>query len=69
MRLTTKSFDYLNAPVARGHFLRATTSAWNARVIAVLPAFGIADGKNKTSIYTRRITFGGKADVASALGQ
>jgi hypothetical protein len=30
----------------------------------VVPAFAIADGKNKTSIYTRRIIFG-KAEVAS----
>ena len=36
---------------------------------ATLPAFGIADGKNKTSIYTRRIIFNGKAEVASATGQ
>ena len=27
----------------------------------VIPAFGIADGKNQTSIYTRRIIFGGQA--------
>ena len=36
---------------------------------AVVPVFGVADGKNQTSLYTRRITFGGKAQVASAAGQ
>src|SRR4051812_11910163 len=65
VRLTTKSFDYLDAPVARGHFLGDYMGLERAGN-AVLPAFGIADGKNKTSIYTRRIIFGGKAEVASA---
>jgi hypothetical protein len=68
VRLTTKSFDYLNAPVARGHFLGDYMGLERAGD-QVIPAFGIADGKNKTSIYTRRIIFGGKAEVASASGQ
>src|SRR4051794_33009085 len=68
VRLTTKSFDYLNAPVARGHFLGDYMGLERAGD-QVIPAFGIADGRNKTSIYTRRIIFGGKAEVVSASGQ
>jgi hypothetical protein len=33
---------------------------------AVVPVFSIADGKNKTSLFTRRIAFGAKPAVASA---
>ena len=67
VRLTARSFDFLDAPVAGGHFLGDYMGLERAGD-AVLPAFGIADGRNKTSIYTRRISFGGKAAVA-ALGQ
>ena len=68
VRLTDKPFDMLDAPEAGGHFLgdyMGLTRAGNA----VVPVFGVADGKNQTSLYTRRITFGGKAQVASAAGQ
>jgi hypothetical protein len=36
---------------------------------AVVAAIGIADGQGKSSIYSRKIDFGGKAEVASAAGQ
>lgn len=55
IRLTVKSFDYLNAPIARGHFLGDYMGLERAGN-AVLPAFGIADGENKVSVYTRRIS-------------
>jgi len=32
---------------------------------AVIPVFGITDWRNKTSLYTRKITVGGAAEVAS----
>ena len=54
-RLTTASFDVLNAPIARGYFLgdyMGLVAAGNK----VFPAFGIAEGENLTSIYTRPIT-------------
>ena len=46
----------LDAPVAGGHFLGDCMGLERAGN-AVLPAFGIADGENTTSIYTRKITF------------
>jgi hypothetical protein len=53
-RLTTASFDVLQAPIARGYFLGdymglVASGNW------VFPAFGIAEGENLTSIYTRPI--------------
>ena len=54
-RLTTRSFDMLNAPEANGLFLgdyMGLVAAGNK----VFPAFGIADGEDLTSIYTRSIT-------------
>jgi len=68
VRLTTKPFDFLDAPVARGHFLGDYMGLERAGN-AVLPAFGIATGKNKTSIYTRRISFDDKAALVAARGQ
>ena len=65
LRLTNNSFDMLHAPVAGGYFLGDYMGLERAGN-QVVPAFGIADGKNKTSIYTRRIIFSDKAEVASA---
>jgi hypothetical protein len=54
-RLTDESFDILDAPVAGGHFLGDYMGSASANE-DVHPAFGIADGANQTSIFTRRIT-------------
>ena len=66
-RLTNQSFDMLDAPIARGHFLgdyMGLTRAGNA----VIPVFGIATAPDRTALFTRRINFGAaSAEVASAL--
>jgi hypothetical protein len=72
VRLTTKSFDFLNAPVMGGDEPGLFLGDYMGLARGgdqVVPAFGIADGKDKTGIYTRRIVFGGKAEVASASGR
>src|SRR5262249_8369191 len=54
VRLTDTSFDILDAPIARGHFLgdyMGLATAGNDE----LPVFGIVDGLNQTSIFIRRI--------------
>jgi hypothetical protein len=53
-RLTDISFDMLDAPVARGHFLGDYMGLASASE-DVHPAFGIADGANQTTILTRNI--------------
>jgi hypothetical protein len=54
-RLTQSSFNILNAPVARGHFLGDYMGlAANGR--SVWPVFGIATGHNLTADFTRLIT-------------
>lgn len=63
LRLTDASFDMLNAPVARGHFLGDYMGLKRAGN-AVYPVFGLATGVNKTDIFTRKIRFGDD-DVAS----
>jgi hypothetical protein len=63
LRLTERSFDMLDAPVAGGHFLGDYMGLARAGE-AVYPAFGIATGSNLTDLFTRKITFGDKA-VAS----
>ena len=68
VRLTDKSFNMLDAPDAGGHFVGDYTGLTRAGD-AVVAAIGIADGQNKTSIYSRKIDFGGTAEVASAAGQ
>ncbi len=65
VRLTNRSFDMLDAPDAGGHFLGDYMGLVRSGG-AVIPVFGIADGKNRTSLYTRRITVGGRAEVAAA---
>jgi hypothetical protein len=65
-RLTNRSFDMLDAPIANGHFLgdyMGLARAGNA----VHSVFGIATGPNRTDLFTRRINFGSlAATVASA---
>ena len=54
VRLTDQSFDILDAPIARGHFLgdyMGLATAGNDE----LPVFGIADGPDQTIIFIRRI--------------
>jgi hypothetical protein len=65
LRLTNRSFDTLDAPVARGHFLGDYMGLARAGD-AVYPAFGIATGPNRADLFTRRITFGGDAVAAVA---
>jgi hypothetical protein len=55
IRLTGQSFDILDAPVARGHFL-GDYMGLARKGNVVVPAFGIADSLNHTSIYTRPIS-------------
>jgi hypothetical protein len=63
LRLTNRSFDMLDAPVAGGHFLGDYMGLERAGE-AVYPIFGIATGPNRTDLFTRKITFG-DGDVAS----
>ena len=55
-RLTETSFDYLDAPVARGLFLGDYMGLKRAGD-AVYPAFGMTTGKFHTAIFTRKIKF------------
>ena len=64
LRLTERSFDMLDAPVAGGHFLGDYMGLARAGE-AVYPAFGIATGSNVTDLFTRKITFGDKAVAAA----
>jgi hypothetical protein len=54
VRLTDDSFDILDAPIARGHFLGDYVGLATAGNDG-LPVFGIADGPDQTSIFIRRI--------------
>ncbi len=63
-RLTDSSFDMLNAPVARGHFLGDYQGlATNGQVATSV--FGIATAPNRTSLVARRITLPGAQVAAS----
>ncbi len=53
-RLTPTSFNILNAPIARGHFL-GDYMGLAASGQSVLPVFGIATGPNLTADFTRLI--------------
>lgn len=64
-RLTRTSFDMLKAPFARGLFLGDYMGLVTAGD-TVYPVFGIADGVNRTSLFTRPINFGGAQAVAAA---
>jgi hypothetical protein len=64
LRLTDRSFDFLDAPVARGHFLGDYVGLDRAGD-AVVAVFGVATGPNLTDLFARKITFGaGVASVA-----
>jgi hypothetical protein len=54
VRLTDTSFDILNAPAERGHFL-GDYMGLAAAADDILSVFGIAEGANQTTIFTRRI--------------
>ncbi|MGQ0485031.1 MAG: hypothetical protein ACT4SY_06740 [Hyphomicrobiales bacterium] len=54
-RLTEESFDILDAPVARGRFLGDYMGSASA-TRTLHPAYGVADGPDRTSIFTRRVT-------------
>jgi hypothetical protein len=55
LRLTPKSFNMLDAPVAGGHFL-GDYMGLAAAGTSVYPVFGQAVGKNLTADFTTRIT-------------
>jgi hypothetical protein len=55
-RLTTSSFNILNAPVARGHFLGDYMGLAASGPNTVYPVFGIATGVNTTADFTRSIS-------------
>lgn len=55
-RLTTASFNILDAPVARGHFLGDYMGLAASGATTVYPVFGIATGHNVTAEFTRRIS-------------
>jgi hypothetical protein len=57
LRLTARSFDMLEAPVARGHFL-GDYMGLVAAGRTVHAVFAIADGPGRTSLFTRTITLG-----------
>ena len=55
-RLTMSSFNILDAPVARGHFLGDYMGLAASGAKNVFPVFGIATGHNVTTDFTREIT-------------
>jgi hypothetical protein len=55
-RLTTSSFNILDAPVARGHFLGDYMGLAASGPTTVYPVFGVATGKNVTAVFTRSIS-------------
>jgi hypothetical protein len=59
-RLTTNSFNILDAPVARGHFL-GDYMGLAASETTLYPVFGIATGPNVTADFTRTILIGPRA--------
>jgi hypothetical protein len=55
-KLTEKSFNILDAPVARGHFLGDYMGLAASGSTTVYPVFGVATGKNVTADFTRSIS-------------
>jgi hypothetical protein len=55
-RLTKASFNILDAPIARGHFLGDYMGLAASGPNTVYPVFGIATGKNTTAEFTRSIS-------------
>ncbi|HEX6015139.1 MAG TPA: hypothetical protein VFY87_25745, partial [Geminicoccaceae bacterium] len=64
LRLTRRSFDMLDAPIAGGHFLGDYMGLVAAGEL-VHPVFGIAERPDRTSLYTRRVRPGGAGAVAA----
>jgi hypothetical protein len=65
LRLTPRSFDLLDAPVARGYFLGDYVGLVAGGNV-VHPVFGQATRPEVTNLYTRRLDLGGRsADVAA----
>ena len=64
-RLTDASFDMLDAPVARGHFL-GDYQGLAASGQVVTSVFGIATAPNRTSLVARRITLPAGSQVAAS---
>ena len=56
VRLTTASFNILNAPVADGHFLGDYMGLAASGLTQVIPVFGIATSPNVTADFTREIS-------------
>jgi hypothetical protein len=56
LRLTNRSFNMLDAPIAVGHFLGDYMGLVTAGNLAH-PVFGIATGTDRTTEFTRRIEF------------
>ena len=55
-RLTTASFNILDAPIAGGHFLGDYMGLATSRPTTVVPVFGVATTPNVTVEYTRVIS-------------
>lgn len=55
-RLTTTTFNILDAPVARGHFLGDYMGLAASGLTTVIPVFGIPTGLNMVAEYTRTIS-------------
>jgi hypothetical protein len=56
-RLTDLSFDMLDAPDAGGHFLGDYMGSESV-TSDVHPVYGIADGTDQTSLFTRKLSVG-----------
>jgi hypothetical protein len=55
-KLTEKSFNILDAPVADGHFLGDYMGLAASGPTTIYPVFGVATGKNVTADFTRSIS-------------
>jgi hypothetical protein len=55
-RLTASTFNILDAPVARGHFLGDYMGLVASGPTTVYPVFGIPTGQNTTAEFTRKIS-------------
>jgi hypothetical protein len=66
VRLTNASFNILDAPVARGHFLGDYMGLAALDWDEFVPIFGIATGKNLTADFTRVIHAGQREDTSSS---
>lgn len=64
LKLTARSFDYLDAPVARGLFLGDYMGLARAGG-AVHALWGVPVAENRTNLFTRKITFGSGGAAAA----